>query len=41
MLKISFIPLVCVLGITACSGVLLESYAPVVDTYYVDLVKYN
>ena len=41
MLKISFFPLVCVLGLTACSGVPLESYAPVVDTYSVDLAKYN
>ena len=41
MLKISFIPLVCVLGLTACSGVLLESYAPVVDTYSVDFERYN
>ena len=41
MLKISFFPLVCVLGLTACSGVPLESYAPVVDTYSVGFERYN
>ena len=41
MLKITSFPLVCVLGLAACSGVPLESYAPVVDTYSVDLAKYN
>jgi hypothetical protein len=28
-------------GLTAYSGVPLENYAPVVDTYSVDLAKYN
>lgn len=41
MLQISFFPLVCVLGLTVCSGVLLESFAPVVLTYSVDIAKYN
>ena len=41
MLKISSLPLLCGLGFTTCSGVPLERYAPVVNTFFVDQAQYE